>query len=78
MMKCNAKTRSGGLCNKHSLNGKTRCRLHGGLSPSGTAHWNYKHGNRTKETISTDRAHSAQIKLLKAIGLSIGLFSDYD
>lgn len=77
-MKCNAKTRSGGLCNKHSLNGKTRCRLHGGLSPSGAAHWNYRHGNRTKEAIARNALISTQIEMLEAIGLSIGLFSEYD
>ena len=53
---CLAKTKSGGLCQKHPIAGKTRCRLHGGLStgprtPEGkaacvAAHW--KHGRRSK------------------------------
>ena len=30
--RCDAKTRSGALCRKHSITGKRRCRLHGGLS----------------------------------------------
>ena len=53
---CLAKTKSGGLCQKHPIAGKTRCRLHGGLSSGPTtlegkaacvaAHW--KHGRRSK------------------------------
>lgn len=77
-MKCNAKTRSGGLCKVHRLKGRSRCRLHGGLSPSGEAHWNYRHGNRTKEAIARNALISNQIEMLEAIGLSIGLFSEYD
>ena len=72
-MKCNAKTRSGSLCKRHSLVGKIRCRLHGGLSPSGTAHWNYRHGHRTKEAIANDAMHSAQLKLIEVIALATGL-----
>jgi hypothetical protein len=30
--RCDARTRSGGLCSKHPIKGKRRCRLHGGLS----------------------------------------------
>ncbi|MGC6452618.1 MAG: HGGxSTG domain-containing protein [Candidatus Puniceispirillaceae bacterium] len=54
--RCLAKTRSGALCQKHPIAGRTRCRLHGGLStgpktPTGkaaclAAHW--KHGRRSK------------------------------
>ncbi len=72
-MKCNAKTRSGGLCKRHSLLGKSRCRLHGGMSPSGTSHWNYRHGNRTKEAIANAAKHSAELKLLEAIAFATGL-----
>ncbi|MDA0357617.1 MAG: HGGxSTG domain-containing protein [Proteobacteria bacterium] len=53
---CLAKTRSGAPCQKHPIAGRTRCRLHGGLStgpktPEGkaacvAAHW--KHGRRSK------------------------------
>ena len=55
-MVCGAKTRSGGLCQKHPVKGKMRCRLHGGLSTGPKtiegkqrimdAH--YKHGRRSK------------------------------
>ena len=33
---CGAKTRAGGTCKKPPLNGKTRCKLHGGASISNT------------------------------------------
>ena len=58
---CLAKTRSGALCQKHPIVGRTRCRLHGGLStgpktPEGkaacvAAHW--KHGRRSKAYVET-------------------------
>lgn len=57
---CLAKTRSGAACQKHPIAGKTRCRLHGGLStgPKTTegkaacvaAHW--KHGRRSKSFVA--------------------------
>ena len=68
--RCLAKTRRGTLCQKAALKGKTRCRLHGGLStgpqtPEGKqrivdAHW--KHGRRSKAHAEKVRAISAEIK----------------
>jgi glucans biosynthesis protein len=72
-MKCNAKTRSGGLCKKDSIIGKSRCRLHGGLSPSGKAHWNYKHGWRSKENILRVRTVNAELNLLEELALQLGM-----
>ncbi|MBU3560448.1 HGGxSTG domain-containing protein [Polynucleobacter hallstattensis] len=72
-MSCNAKTRSGGLCQKHPLVGKVRCRLHGGLSPSGELHWNYRHGNCTKESRRKLAEGSAYIKLLGELAIYLGL-----
>ena len=53
---CGARTRRGTACQKPPLNGKTRCRLHGGLSTGprtaegkariAAAHW--KHGRRSR------------------------------
>ena len=53
---CGARTRRGTACQKPPLAGKTRCRLHGGLSTGprtaegkariAAAHW--KHGRRSK------------------------------
>lgn len=36
--------RPGRFCIKSPLKGKQKCRLHGGRSPSGIAHYNWKHG----------------------------------
>ena len=56
---CFAKTRSGKKCQKPPVKGKTRCRLHGGLSTGprtaegkariAEAHW--KHGRRSKQFV---------------------------
>lgn len=44
---CNAKTRNGGVCKSYPVNGKKRCRMHGGAKGSGAPLGNYnalKHG----------------------------------
>ena len=58
---CLAKTRSGTKCQKPPVKGKSRCRLHGGLStgPRTTegkariAAAHYKHGRRSKAFVET-------------------------
>jgi hypothetical protein len=65
--RCLAKTHRGTPCQKAALKGKTRCRLHGGLSngpwtPEGKARSiaaHTKHGRRS-------RAHVAQVKEINA------------
>ncbi|MBI5942884.1 MAG: hypothetical protein HY864_00830 [Chloroflexi bacterium] len=44
MKACGAKTRGGGTCKRAPMKGKTRCKLHGGASPSGPASASFKHG----------------------------------
>lgn len=46
---CGAKTRADTACRNNPVTGKKRCRMHGGCSPSGKDHWNYKHGYWSKE-----------------------------
>ena len=56
---CSAKTSEGSTCKKRPLKGKTRCRLHGGLSTGprtaegkariAAAH--YRHGRRSKKFV---------------------------
>ncbi|NVN91932.1 MAG: hypothetical protein HXX11_15200 [Desulfuromonadales bacterium] len=46
---CGAKTRTGTACKNQPMAGKKRCRMHGGASPSGKDHWNFKHGYWSKE-----------------------------
>ncbi len=43
---CGAKKRDGTLCRKPAINGRNRCRLHGGASPApGPLHPNYRGGD---------------------------------
>ena len=54
---CNAKTRAGTPCKNHPLKGKTRCKLHGGMSTGAKTKEgresislaNFKSGQYTKE-----------------------------
>jgi len=67
---CLAKTRSGVPCQKHPIAGRTRCRLHGGLStgprtPEGkaacvAAHW--KHGRRSKAYVEARKQIWAELR----------------
>jgi uncharacterized protein YjcR len=52
--RCGAKTRKGGSCKAPTVNGKKRCRMHGGAPGSGAPKENknaLKHGLFTKEAI---------------------------
>jgi phage gp16-like protein len=71
-MQCGAKTRSGSKCQKHGmLNG--RCRLHGGKSLSGKDHWNYQHGQATKEYRRDTIEANSRIRLLELIAIELGM-----
>ena len=68
--RCLAKTRRSTPCQKAALKGKTRCRLHGGLSsgpktPAGkartiAAHW--KHGLRSRAHVEKVRKINADLR----------------
>jgi hypothetical protein len=48
---CGARTRASAKCRRYPIRGKSRCRLHGGLStgaPTGVRNGNYTEGNWTK------------------------------
>ena len=71
-MQCGAKTRSGSKCQKFGMaNG--RCRLHGGLSPKGRDHWNYQHGQATKEYRKDTIETNSRIRLLELIAIELGM-----
>ena len=56
--RCGAKTRAGTPCQCPPVPGRTRCRLHGGLSPGaprGRRNGNYTSGNWTAEAIEERR-----------------------
>src|SRR3990172_10824938 len=48
-MQCQAKAKSTGVqCRRHAVSGKRVCTVHGGLTPSGPASANYKHGRYSR------------------------------
>src|SRR5947209_1048776 len=56
--RCGAKTRAGTPCQCPPVPGRTRCRLHGGLSPGaprGSRNGNYTNGEWTAEAIEERR-----------------------
>ena len=73
MIECNAKTRSGGQCQRAGNPKNGRCHLHGGASTGpktaegrariAAAH--YKHGRRSKAFTSAQRAKNAKGKAIK-------------
>ena len=72
-MNCGARTRAGNPCQKPPLQGKARCRLHGGMSLSGKDHPNYKHGHCTKEARKQTVEGSAHIKFLETLLIKLGM-----
>ena len=57
---CGAKTRNGTPCKRLCTPGRPRCRLHGGLTPFGFAHYRTKTGARSKyiRAMAPDMARS--------------------
>jgi uncharacterized protein YjcR len=56
--RCGARTRSGKPCNSPAVNGKKRCRMHGGAPGSGAPRGNknaLKHGLYTRDAIEQRR-----------------------
>ena len=56
--RCGAKTRSGQPCRSPAVNGKKRCRMHGGAHGSGAPRGNknaLKHGMYTKKVLAEER-----------------------
>ena len=72
--RCGAKTRKGTPCQKPHLMGKTRCRLHGGLSTGprtaegkariAAAHW--KHGRRSRAFTDARKQIWADLRAVEA------------
>ena len=58
-LRCGAKTRRGTPCKSPAVQGKRRCRMHGGAEGSGAPKGNQnalKHGRFTKEAINQRKA----------------------
>ena len=63
--RCGAKTRSGAPCKSPAVQGKKRCRMHGGARGTGAPQGNrnaVKHGLHTKEAIADRKGLSALMK----------------
>jgi uncharacterized protein YjcR len=68
--RCGAKTRSGKPCRAPTVNGKTRCRMHGGAPGSGAPQGNQnalKHGLYTKAAIAKRRQIRALIQQSRSL-----------
>ena len=69
---CGAKTRDGGTCRKHPIKGRTRCRLHGGLSRGpvtvegreAVAAAHFRHGRHVgyRKQRQKDKYHNGRVK----------------
>ena len=72
-MLCGARLRGrDAYCQKYGmLNG--RCRLHGGLSPKGSDHWNYRGRGCTKEERQKAVETNARIKFLEMVAIELGM-----
>ena len=67
--RCGAKTRSGRPCRSPAVQGKRRCRIHGGAKGSGAPKGNQnalKHGLYTAEAIQHQKYITQLIRDLKA------------
>jgi hypothetical protein len=63
--RCGARTRSGTPCQAPAVQGKRRCRMHGGVQGSGAPHGNQnalKAGTHTRDMMEQRRAVSALLK----------------
>ena len=73
MEKCLALTRRGTACQKLPLRGKSRCRLHGGLSTgpktargrAKIAQAHYKHGRRSKKFVEARAKIWAELRIIE-------------
>ncbi len=66
--RCGARTRQGKPCQSPIVNGKRRCRMHGGANgtgaPKGERNGHYRHGFYTAEAIAERQALRALIREL--------------
>jgi hypothetical protein len=84
--RCDARTRSGGLCAKYPMKGKRRCRLHGGLSTgprtaegrARIAAAQFKHGRyiNWRARREKEKAYFRQIRMVMAQAREAGLIED--
>ena len=72
--RCGAKTRSGKPCRSPAVQGKKRCRMHGGAPGSGAPRGNknaVKHGLYTREAIAQRRQLAELVRQSRKLLLKI-------
>jgi hypothetical protein len=75
MLRCGARTRSGGPCRSPAVRGKRRCRMHGGATGSGAPMGNknaLRHGLYTAEAIARRRSLAGLIRQSRASLAELG------
>lgn len=68
--RCGARTRSGAPCRSPAVQGKKRCRMHGGAAGSGAPPGNQnalKHGEYSKQALADRRELAALIRNARAL-----------
>ena len=75
MPKCLAKKHSGGLCQNNAIQGRGRCKFHGGMSLCSEQHWNYQGKGCSKDDRLKLKEAKARIKLLEMIALEYGFLN---
>ena len=70
---CGAKRRAGGTCCAYACRGRSRCKIHGGLSPCGVAspHWVHGRSSRYANKLSADDQDDFQEALAAPDPLSL-------
>lgn len=69
--RCGARTRAGAACQSPAIHGRSRCRLHGGLSPGaprGMKNGNFRNGNWTGSAIDERRWLRSLVKAFASGG----------
>ena len=74
-MLCGAKTRLGSPCRNPPLIGGAgqKCKFHGGMSLTGAAHPNWRHGKCTKDARLRSKATTAELRFLKLLAIELGM-----
>jgi uncharacterized protein YjcR len=73
-LRCGARTRSGKPCRSPAVDGKKRCRMHGGAAGSGAPRGNknaVKHGHYTREAIAERRQFAELMRQSRKLLLKI-------
>jgi len=74
--RCGARTRSGAPCKSAPVNGRRRCRMHGGAdgsgAPKGAKNGNYKHGRYTQKVAATRQWLREATQMLRGLNKGPG------